>query len=304
MSNIPPDEIANRASAWTDGRQVSSTRSLILMGIGALIGLIIAGYALFTAKGTSTLSVPPEDVALVNQQPISRSDYLIQLQSLYGIDQAHATAEQRGKVLDDMIREELFVQRGKELDVAATDADVRSAMVNAVEQIVAADAITALPSEAKLRAYFDSHRERYASEGSMIIEDIVFANPADAAQARQALIGNVAASGAIAERFHGKSSGKVRGEEFYFAAKVHLGDALFDIARGLPNGEVSAPITAPDGTHVLAMIANKKPVGFDFAAARNQLLVDYRTEATKRLQIEDAAFFRKRANVLIAPDMR
>src|SRR5271170_8129457 len=132
------------------------------MGGGALVGLVMAGYALFTARGTSTLIVPPEDVALVNQQPIARSDFLLQLQTLYGVDLRHATAAQRRKVLDDMIREELFVQRGKELDVASTDPDVRAAMVNSVELEIAADAVTSQPTETQLRAYYALHRARYA----------------------------------------------------------------------------------------------------------------------------------------------
>src|SRR6202041_2509190 len=153
---------------------MSSRRSFVLMGGGALLGLLMAGYSLFTARGTSTLIVPPEDVALVNQQPISRSDYLQQLQTLYGVDLPHATAAQRRKVLDDMIREELFVQRGKELDVASTDPEVRAAMVNAVELEIAADAITSQPSEAQLLTYFAAHRARYASEGIMNLRDYVF----------------------------------------------------------------------------------------------------------------------------------
>src|SRR5579863_3578507 len=152
-----------------------SRRSFIFMGSGALLGLLMAGYSLFTARGTSTLIVPPEDVALVNQQPISRSDYLQQLQTLYNVDLQHATPAQRRKVLDDMIREELFVQRGKELDVASTDPDVRAAMVNAVELEIAADAITAEPTEPELRAYYAAHRARYASEGTMTVRDYVFA---------------------------------------------------------------------------------------------------------------------------------
>jgi hypothetical protein len=62
--------------SWRDPTQVSSRRSFVLMTMGALIGLWLAGYSLFTARGASTLSVPAEDVALVNQQPISRSDFL------------------------------------------------------------------------------------------------------------------------------------------------------------------------------------------------------------------------------------
>src|SRR6202167_6716711 len=89
-----------------DVRHAGNRRSFVLMGCGAALGLLLAGYSLFTARGTSTLIVPSEDVALVNQQPISRSDYLQQLQTLYGVDLRHASAEQRRRVLDDMIREE------------------------------------------------------------------------------------------------------------------------------------------------------------------------------------------------------
>src|SRR5271168_860719 len=98
---------------WRDPSRISSARSFVLMAAGVLIGLVLAGYSLFTARSASTLIVPAEDVALVNQQPVSRADYLALLQTLYGVDLSHATQEQRRKVLDDMIREELFVQRGK-----------------------------------------------------------------------------------------------------------------------------------------------------------------------------------------------
>jgi hypothetical protein len=284
---------------------LSGRRSLVLMGAAALLGLLMAGYSLFTARGTSTLSVPSEDVALVNQQPISRSDYLLQLQTLYGVDPAHATAEQRRKVLDDMIREELFVQRGKELDVASTDPDVRAAMVNAVEMEIAADAVTQQPSEAELRHYYASRRERYASEGTMTVHDYVF--PPEESQAAAEAAGMLKLGGltpALLERWHASLSSKVPSEEFYFAAKIHLGDALFEAARNLPDGAISAPIAAPGGLHVLYMIKNIKPLPFDFTTARDQVLTDYRNDAIGRLRTGDEAFLRKRANVLIADDVR
>ena len=275
------------------------------MGCGALAGLLMAGYSLFTARGTSTLAVPAEDVALVNQQPISRSDYLLQLQTLFGVDFQHATAAQRRKVLDDMIREELFVQRGKELDVAATDPEVRAALVNAVELEIAADAVTSQPSEAQLRAYYAAHQARYASEGVMTVHDYLFAsgNAKTAAEAALALQTGPATPALLA-RWQAADSGKVAGEEFYFAAKIHLGDALFGAARNLPDGGVSAPIALPDAVHVLYMVRNKKPVPFDFAAARDQVLTDYRNDAIGHLRTGDEAFLRKRANVLIADDLR
>jgi parvulin-like peptidyl-prolyl cis-trans isomerase-like protein len=289
----------------SDIGRANSRRSFVFMGCGAVVGLMMAGYSLFTARGTSTLSVPPDDVALVNQQPISRSDYLLQLQTLYGVDLRHATPAQRRKVLDDMIREELFVQRGKELDVASTDPDVRAAMVNSVEMEIAADAVTSQPTETQLRAYYALHRARYASEGIMTMRDYEFPSgePKAAAEAAEALK-KMPPTPALLARWHGTDSGKVADQEFYFAAKIHLGEPLFETARNLSDGGVSAPIARADAIHVLYMFKNKKPVPFDFDAARDQVLTDYRNDAIGHLRTGDEAFLRKRANVLIADDVR
>lgn len=295
---------ATKEESWRNVSQVSTRRSFVLMAGGALLGLLMAGYALFTARGTSTLIVPPEDVALVNQQPISRSDYMQQLQTLYGVDLAHATPEQRRSVLDDMIREEVFVQRGKELDVASTDPEVRAAMVNSVELEIAADAITAQPSEAKLRAYYAQHQARYASEGIMNLRDYVFPSGESGAAAKAAEALRLSApSPALLAQWHASDSGKVSDQEFYFAAKIHLGETLFEAARKLPDGGVSAPIAGADAIHVLYMFKNIRPVAFDFAAARDQVLTDYRNDAIGHLRTGDEAFLRKRANVLIADDV-
>lgn len=275
------------------------------MTMGALLGLFLAGYSLFTARSASTWSVPAEDVALVNQQPISRSDYLVLLQTLYGVDLSHATREQRQKVLNDMIREELFVQRGKELDLAATDPEVRSALVNAVELEISENAITAQPSEAALREYYARHRDRYVSEGIMNVRDWVF----PAAELRDLAANPAMLKAALMvpdtlARLHARESGNTKGEEFYFAAKLHLGDELFASARDLPDGAASSPIPLSDGVHVLYMVSNKRPVSFDFAKARPQVLNDYRNQAIDQLKAGDESFLRKRANVLVADDLR
>jgi SurA N-terminal domain/PPIC-type PPIASE domain len=290
---------------WRDPTRVNSARSFALMTLGALIGLFLAGYSLFTARGASTLSVPAEDVALVNQQPISRSDYLILLQTLYGVDLSHATREQRQKVLNDMIREELFVQRGKELDLASSDPEVRSALVNAVELEISEGAITAQPNEAILRDYYTTHPERYVSEGIMNVRDWVFpaGDPGDMAAALQALKSPIIPPETLA-RLRARESGKTQGDEFYFAAKIHLGDQLFASARDLSDRTVSAPIQLSDGVHVLYMVSNKRPVPFDFAEARPQVLNDYRSHAIDQLKAGDESFLRKRANVRIADDLR
>jgi len=282
-------------------------RSLLITAAGALIGLIIAGYALFTAKGTSTLAVPAEDAALVNQQPIARADYFAQLRATYQVDYAQATPEQRHKVLDDMIREELFVQRGKELDVAETDPDVRAAMVNSVEQMSASDVATRQPSEQSLLTYYADHQDQYSTEGVITALDLVFPDSSHAERAAAALraaVGSGSPVAAVIGNFQGRNSGKLNGEEFYFAARLHLGDTLFDLARKLPDGGISKPVEQPDGVHLLYVLANKPPKLRSFDEARTAVLNDFRNDEIKRSTAQYQTFLTRRAGIQIAGDLQ
>ena len=84
-----------------DWRQVSHSRSFILLGLGAVIGLLLAGFALFTAKGAASHSLPAEDVALVNNQPILKADFVSQVEAAYGAPFAQATRAQKLKTLNE-----------------------------------------------------------------------------------------------------------------------------------------------------------------------------------------------------------
>ena len=290
-----------KSANWFDPAHLHYGRALILMAFGAMTGLVLAAIGLFTAKGTSTLIVPPEDIALVNQQPIMRSDYLAQLRALYDTDLAHATPQQRQKVLDDMIREELFVQRGTELDVASADPAVRSALVSAVEQQSATDAMTQVPDDRKLHDYYVAHKDRYSTDGYMRLHDLIFPNGTSESVLARAR--TMAADQAIAQ-LGGRDSGKVSGDEFYFAARIHLGDKLAAVAENMADGAISAPFAGADGIHILFMTRNVKPVLLDFAKARAKVLEDYRRDSVQRMLVHEQDFLRKRANILIAKDVK
>ena len=284
-----------------DVHRVSAGRSFVLAAAGAVVGLMIAGYALFTARGTSTLVVPAEDVAVVNEQPIARSDYLATLRALYAASPADADPAQRHKALDDLIREELYVQRGKELDVAAFDPDVRTAMVRSVEESAAADAVTRVPTESQLRTYYEANRDHYANEGTMTLRDLVF--PPERVAAAAGALNRGRAVDQILAAYDGRDTQSVKGEEFYFAARIHLGEQLFLAARNLAAGGVAGPVVMADGAHVLVMIDNHVPPPFSFEQARARVHSDFTQDAIKRLQAKQGEFLRKRANVRIAKDL-
>src|SRR5579884_2850162 len=127
MVDVTVDESARNEGFLGPIAEVNPRRSLILYAIGAILGLTIAGFGLFTAAGTKISGVPAEDVALINGRHILRSDFITQTQIETAMPFDQTTKEQRMKVLGEMVDEELLVQRGLEVDLAASDPDVRMA---------------------------------------------------------------------------------------------------------------------------------------------------------------------------------
>jgi parvulin-like peptidyl-prolyl isomerase len=292
--------------------QVSVTRSMVLCAIGAVVGLAIAGVGLFSARGTATHSVPPEDIALVNQRPVLRSDFVTQLEGETGESFDQATRAEKLKVLDEMIREELLVQRGLELDFAETDQMTRNALAMAMDQQALAEATTSQPSEQQLREFFDKNPARYASDGILTVRHLVLvvaggAGGAGGEQAMQrareavaALRSNTSVEAVMAK--FGLTEPRNDGDEFYFAAKIHLGDAVYAQALRMKEGEVSEPLQAADGIHIVRVIKNKVPVPLSFEHARLQVLTDLKNAQQERLIAATMKFLRERSKILIAPD--
>jgi parvulin-like peptidyl-prolyl isomerase len=310
---IPPRARGKKLSELkSTASQVNVTRSMVLCAIGAVVGLAIAGVGLFSARGTATHTVPPEDIALVNQRPVLRSDFVTQLEGETGESFDQATRAEKLKVLDEMIREELLVQRGLELDFAETDQMTRNALAMAMDQQALAEATTSQPSEQQLREFFDKNPARYASDGILTVRHLVLAVSGGAGgaggeqsmqrarEAVAALRANTPAEAVMAK--FGLTEPRNDGDEFYFAAKIHLGDVVYAQALRMKEGEVSEPLQAADGMHIVRVIKNKVPVPLSFEHARLQVLTDLKNAQQERLIAATMKFLRERSKILIAPD--
>ena len=294
-------------------------RSMVLLALGALLGLAIAGYGLFTAKGTRSRSVPPEDLALVNNRPILRSDFMTQVQTEFAAPFAESLPEQRAKVLKDMVAEELQVQRGLEIDLPSFDPDVRNALVAGVQLEVTADVMAQQPTDQELRAYYEAHKDRYVGEGVLRMRDLVArsgtaATPeqatAQAQQAVTALRAGMPVEQAV-QRYRLEDSGALMaaghvdtGEIFEFAARAKLARGIYAAAATLQGGQVSEPIRQNDGVHVVVMIEHRLPVRKDYAAAADQVWTDYKNEAQARVREANVRYLRSRADILLSPEAR
>lgn len=307
----PAQASAPTGGGFWDFRRVNQARSITFFSLGAAVGLAIAGFGLLTAKGTATHTVPPENVALVNQRPILRTDFIAQTEAELGKPFGEATVAERLKVLDEMIREELFVQRGLELDFPGTDPDTRTALVAAVEQQVVADVTTHQPADPELRKYFEENRGNYATEGTMALHNLVL--PKAKSSGPEALAAVKKAADALRANMPLEEVEKSFGlqelvpdhasdEQFYFAQKIHLGEALYERALTLNDGDVSEPLAVDDGVHLVQMVKQVKPLPLTFERVRSQVLNDYITAAKKRLEDADLQYLREKGDILIADD--
>jgi hypothetical protein len=288
-------------------------RAFLLPAAGALLGLSIAGQGVLR-RIPEILEVPPGYIALVNQKGILMSDFIAQTASLTGKPFAETTPAERSKALHDMIDEELLVQRGMALDLPETTTEVRDTMTAAVNAQVEAATRGSPPTDAQLRSFFDSHRPNYSTAGSMAVRDLVlhiggYQNAdqstaqaeTDAAEAVYQLRSGVSVDH-VMEHFGFMDSGRAdRGEILDFAAKLHLGLKLFQIASAMSDGEVSDPVVDGDGVHVLLMQRRQPPRVADFASVRAKVYSDYIEAVAKRAEEENLEILRSEAQILVAP---
>ena len=291
-----------------DVSKASVRRSMVLFASGAVIGLLIAGYGLFTAKGTRSRGVPAEAVALVNQRQILRSDFMTQTQSQFAVPFEQSTRAQRMETIEAMIDEELMMQRGLEIDLPSYDPEVRNALVAGVELVVTADVLAQQPTPDELRGYYEQYKDRYSSEGVMQLRDLLSTSPADAPKAVEALRRGHALD-AVIKQYGLVDSGRLMdaghvdtGDIFQFAVRAKLDDALYAAASALRDGDISTPITLSDGVHLIVMIHHRWPVPQSFDVASNRVWSDFKKEAQAKVRAANLAYLHSRADIIVSPE--
>ena len=105
----------------------------------------------------------------------------------------------------------------------------------------------------------------------------------------------------IKQHFSFVDSGKVTGEEADFAARIHLGDKLYNVAQTMSDGQVSEPVADTDGVHLLIMNTRTPPVFHDFESVRNNVYTDFLTDQKAKAKADNLIFLRRNAKILIAP---
>lgn len=268
-----------------------SARPRLLLAAGATAGLLLAAIDL-VGVGRNAPALPDGVIADVNGTPVQAVDYDRALSALAADRRTPLSDDDRRRVLDRLIDEELLVQKGLDLGLARRDRRVRADIVASVVESAVAEAATRQASDQELRAFFTTHRAQFSRPGRVRVRQILVrvsgATDDDAAQRRGA-----------------EATQRLRAGEDFTSVASALGDApLVELPAGkldpatireylgptvartvseLDVGSPSDPVRSAAGYHVVEVV-EREP---DVVPELDEIADEVRTEL--RRQAEDDA---------------
>ena len=128
-----------------------------LLALGVVLGAASGVFsARHSARGTTAL--PPGVAAWVDGRPIRSEDYARAVEMLAGDRREPLSPQERARVLERLIDEELLVESALARGFLASERSVRDAVTLAMVDSVGADSASRAATPEELRASFDAVR--------------------------------------------------------------------------------------------------------------------------------------------------
>lgn len=256
-----------------------------LLVVGAVAGLAIAAIGIIKREDPA---LPGNAVALVNDTIITR-------EQVERIASRSETAVDAG-MIEQMIDEELLLQRGIELGMTRTDGAVRTAIINSLVASVTAEADAANPADDDLQEYLSRNADRFSYVARIEIDAWQTEDESLAQQfATRLRTDAAAAAGAGIEKRRDIPQGLLDIEEF----RDLLGPGISASAAGMPSGSIA--VFARRGRWVVVrVLAVESAAITDLASIRNRVLLEYRRDMADRQLRDYLRGLRERADVQIA----
>lgn len=259
------------------GEAKLSFGSLWWPAAGAALGLAAAAVGLLERAPAEAL--PESAVARINDALIGTDHFDRTVARLETLNAAPLSREDRQRVLEQLIEEELLVQRGIDLGLTETEPSVRTAIVQSLVASVTAEADAANPSDEELELFLNEHAEMYtfasATEvAAWITEDEQLAQQF-AATVRN--LGTEESAPGGVRRVPGLPASALPAERL----RMFLGPAIAAAVREMPAG--STGVYARQGRwYIVSVVEHAESARASLEAVRSQVLVDYRRALADR----------------------
>lgn len=271
-------------------RAAADTRARVLLVLGVVAGVLLAGWGLVTS-GTTAVTLPDDMVALVNGEPIT-AEAFARLEAAVKTERRGASLDeaQRQRLLDRLVDEELLLQRGIDLGLARHEPSARRAIVSAVVAAVTADAEAAEPDEETLRRFHSEAAERFQRPGRVAV-DVLLASTSTwpEAQAFQRAVDGARRLRA-GDSFEGVSQSLGDPQRAELPAgplpletlREYLGPSAAQAAAQLAPGEVTEPVRGAGGYYVIRLRERMGGETIPFEEVREQVRAEWLREQGER----------------------
>ncbi|MDJ0852458.1 MAG: peptidylprolyl isomerase [Myxococcota bacterium] len=284
-------------------------RALWLLSLGAAAGLAVAAASLLSAPSAG-LGLPDGVVARVNDTLIRDEEYQRLLAALASDRRSPLSDDDRLHVLDRLIEEELLVQHALDLGLVRTDRRVRADLVSAVLASLNAAADAYEPTPDEVEAFYAENTDYFARPARLWVRDL--------------FVGRQGRSDADALARAREASDRLRADEPLASVREALADApvaplpdaplppaklreylgpsALSTALRLQPGDVSDPVSTPQGYHVLVLVDRAEVETEPLADVENLVRAEMRRRAGDQALRDRLDALRAQADVVVAPE--
>ena len=248
-------------------------------------------------RPTDAIPLPESAVARINDRVINAEEYRGAVKRIEEATGGALNPADRSRVLQQLVEEELLVQRGVELGMATTEATVRAAIVQSLVASVTAEADAADPSDSDLERFLADNADRYTYASATHLAAWVTTDEwlaQDFAQrVREARDQELELPEGI-RAVPGLPDSAVPPERL----RMFLGPAIAGAALDMP--ENSTAVYARQGRwYVVHILRHEQGERAELAAVRSQVLLDFRRKLADQALRDYVDGLMRRADVVI-----
>ena len=273
------------ARTHNDGRDIR------LLIAGALAGLTLAAYGILEREDPA---MPGDAIAVVNDVVIGRAQVERAWARGTTYSQSQPAADEFGRLVEQLIDEELMLQRGIELGMMRSGVTVRAAIINSLVASVTAEADAANPDDAILAAHLAENSERFSTVSGIALDAWQGEDEQTAQEFATALRGGADVPDTLQKRSDIPET-MLPLED----VRDLLGPGIAASAAGMPPGSLA--VFARRGFWVVVRVNDVMTATIDdLASIRNRVLLDYRRELAEQQLRTYIDGLRERADIRIA----
>lgn len=263
-----------------------------------LFHFLLIGAAIFVITGTGGDSGPSEEPDRIVLTKTDQDRIQERFQATW---RRSATPEEMAALVEDAIREEVYVREARALGLDRGDAAVRQRLRQKMAFLITSAAAAEAPSDDALRAYFNENAEAYMRKGRVSFEQ-VFLGETPSEAAVESALSSLRAGGdpdQIGQRTLMPPAMRLSGEQ---AIDATFGRGLFAALSEATPGEWSGPVRSGFGVHLIRVTERQKAELPEFETVREQVLGNWRQAEAERFEVEAYQRMRDRYEIDIAGD--